>query len=42
MNFCMFQKCASVIIQQKEPEQTLKAETPDTGDVAEVWRPSDQ
>jgi hypothetical protein len=38
----MFQKCASVIIQQKEPEQIVKAEAPDAEDVAEVWGLSDQ
>jgi hypothetical protein len=40
MNFCMFQKCASLLIQQMDMKQIVKAETNDAKEVAEVWRPS--
>jgi hypothetical protein len=35
----MFQKCASLVIQQTDTEQIVKAEMNDAKEVAEVWRP---
>lgn len=37
----MFQKCASLMIQQMDTEQTVKAETNDAKEATEVWNPSD-